>query len=100
MSRAQHLASKFRRAIRNDTGTHFSADEMRQLGEWGILNILIEREAEELSTKWQGRNSGSTRSGHSGLPSPARTVAHPISKSAGMTKQREQAAAKALAAQA
>ena len=38
---AQHLANKFRRAIRNDTGTHFTADELLQLREWGVLGIVL-----------------------------------------------------------
>jgi hypothetical protein len=92
---AQHLANKFRRAIRNDTGTHFSADELRTLGEWGLSRILLEREDEELSTKWAARKSASTQSGHSGLP-PA-SNRHSF-RSGGMTREERSLAAKALAA--
>jgi hypothetical protein len=89
---ARHLANKFRRAIRNDTGTHFSADELRLLGEWGLRRILLEKEDEEL---WAGKISASTPSGHSGLPSASNR--HSI-RSVGMTSEQRSLAAKALVA--
>jgi hypothetical protein len=92
---AQHLANKFRRAIRNDTGTHFSADELRTLGEWGVLDILLQQESEELRGKWAGKNSGSSQSGHSGLPSVSNRHSF---RSAGTTSEQRSLAAKALVA--
>jgi hypothetical protein len=92
---AEHLANKFRRAIRNDTGTHFSADELRQLGEWGVMDILLQREAEELSVKWAGRKSGSTLSGASGLPPASNRHS---SRSGGTTNEQRLLAARAAVA--
>lgn len=34
---AHNLASKFRRAIRNGTGASFTHDQLRELGEYGVL---------------------------------------------------------------
>ena len=89
---AQHLANKFRRAIRNDTGTHFSADELRLLGEWGLSRILLEREDEEL---WAGKKSASTLSAPSGLQSGQNRHSY---RSAGTTREQRSLAAKALVA--
>jgi hypothetical protein len=89
---AQHLANKFRRAIRNDTGTHFSADELRVLGEMGVLRMLLEREEEEL---WAEKKSASTPLAHSGLPSGLNRHS---SRSVGMTSEQRSLAARALVA--
>jgi hypothetical protein len=91
----RHLANKFRRAIRNDTGTHFSADELKTLGEWGVMDILLRQEAEELAEKWAGRKSGSSQSDRSGLPSASNRHSF---RSAGMTSEQRSLAAKALVA--
>ena len=44
----QSIASKFRRALRNGTGATFTNEQLRQLGECGVLKLLAEMEAEEL----------------------------------------------------
>jgi hypothetical protein len=44
----QTIASKFRRALRNGTGATFTNEQLRQLGECGVLRLLAEMEAEEL----------------------------------------------------
>lgn len=44
----QGIASKFRRALRNGTGASFTNEQLRQLGECGVLRLLAEMEAEEL----------------------------------------------------
>jgi hypothetical protein len=95
MGNARHLAAKFKRAVRNDTGTHFTAEELRLLGEWGLLSILLDKEAEELSAKWAGPNNDSTPWGASGSPS----APNPRStRSAGMTRQQRQLGVRALVA--
>ena len=63
---AQHLANKFRRAKRNDTGTHFTADELELLWQWGVMEIVLRQELEELQCGV--RKSGSIQSDLSGLP--------------------------------
>jgi len=92
---AQALANKFRRAIRNDTGTSLSADELRQLGEMGVIDLIIEQEREELSVKWAARNNDSTPWAGSGSPSARNRHS---SRSAGMTNEQRLLAARALVA--
>jgi hypothetical protein len=94
---AKHLADKFKRALRNDTGTHFTAAELRQLGEWGVLRILIDQEAEELSRKWAAPSNDSTPLGGSGLPSERSPRS---TRSAGTTRQQRQLGVRALVARA
>lgn len=43
---AQALASKFRRALRNETGATFTRDQMIELAELGVLKTLAETEAD------------------------------------------------------
>jgi hypothetical protein len=92
---ARHLANKFKRAIRNDTGTHFSADELRRLGEWGLMDILLAEEAKELSAKWAGPSNDCSPLAGSGLPGASNRHS---TRSAGMTRPQRQLAAKALVA--
>lgn len=92
---ARHLASKFKRAIRNDTGTHFTADELRLLGSYGLMDILIEQESREYREKWAGPSNDYTPLGASGS---LNENSHPSIKSAGMTREQRRHAAKALAA--
>lgn len=70
---AHAIASKFRRALRNGTGANFSHDQFRQLGEYGILKVLSEIEADELCPAQTAHTSlaitGST-SGGTGTPHP------------------------------
>ncbi len=97
MSATRRLADKFRRALRNDTGTSFSADELRQLGDMGLLDLITAAETRELSRKWAGSNNGYTQSEGSGLPSVPMAAPH-ITRSAGMTRRQRQLGVKALVA--
>lgn len=45
---ASPIASKFRRAMRNKTGANFTYEQLCQLGEYGLLRLLAEKEADEL----------------------------------------------------
>lgn len=45
---AHSIASKFRRALRNDTGATFTNEQLRELGRLGVLRMLAEIEAQEL----------------------------------------------------
>ncbi|CAB5222840.1 hypothetical protein UFOVP368_37 [uncultured Caudovirales phage] len=45
---AHSIASKFRRALRNETGATFTNDQLRELGRLGVLRMLAEIEAQEL----------------------------------------------------
>jgi hypothetical protein len=45
---AQAIASKFRRALRNETGVTFTNEQLQELGRLGVLRMLAEKEAEEL----------------------------------------------------
>jgi len=92
---AQFLANKFRRAIRNETGTSFSAEEMRELGAIGVIDLVIQQEAEELRESWAGKSDDFTRSGLSGLPVASNRH---FSRSGGMTSEQRSLAAKALVA--
>ena len=38
----QPIASKFRRALRKETGATFTYEQMRRLGECGVLRLLAE----------------------------------------------------------
>jgi hypothetical protein len=92
---ARDLANKLRRALRNETGTSFSLEELRQLGDMGVVDLVVERELEEMRQSWVGKNSGSTQSGHSGLPGASNRHS---SRSAGTTSEQRSLAAKALVA--
>jgi len=87
---AQTLARKLRRALVNGHGTHFSADELRALADFGLLETLNEAEAEEIRAKWQDTRSGTTGSTSAPMAAPH------IGKSAGMTRAQRQRAALAL----
>ncbi len=45
---AHAIASKFRRALRKGTGATFTPEQLRALGEYGVLRLLSEIEADEL----------------------------------------------------
>lgn len=45
---AHAIASKIRRALRNQTGATFTLAQLREMAEWGILVQLSEIEANEL----------------------------------------------------
>jgi len=59
---AQALASKFRRALRNETGATFTLEQMRELSSYGVLPMILQKEAEELCPDVQ-MNSGSETTG-------------------------------------
>lgn len=92
---AQILCNKLKRALRNGTGTSFSAEELQRLADMGLLETLNEAEAEELRAKWADNQNiplattGSPR-GRMGAPRTG--------KSAGMTPAQRQRAALALVA--
>lgn len=44
----QVIASKFRRALRNGTGMNLKPDELRALGDCGVLMLLAQMEVQEL----------------------------------------------------
>lgn len=48
MSHIANVARKFRRALRNDTGVHFSLEELRALAELGALDLVTSAENREL----------------------------------------------------
>jgi hypothetical protein len=56
----QHLANKFRRAIRNGQGSRFTADELQTLAEMGTLDLIQRAESEELLSKCQERTARSS----------------------------------------
>ena len=47
------IAQKFRRALRNETGTKFTLDELRALVDIGSYDAIIKAEAEEIKSKWE-----------------------------------------------
>jgi hypothetical protein len=51
-----NVARKYRRALRNETGVHFTLDELRAFAERGALDIATQAENEEL-TKCNARPS-------------------------------------------
>lgn len=46
------IAQKMRRALRNETGIHFTLDELRALAERGALKLVSDAEIEELIASW------------------------------------------------
>jgi len=49
---ANDLLEKLRRAHRNETGAHFSNEELRALAEFGALHMLANAEADEIIATW------------------------------------------------
>ena len=47
------ISRKFRRALRNNTGTKFTASELRLMADLGLLRLLLEAEENELRERWQ-----------------------------------------------
>lgn len=45
---AHTIASKFRRALRNETGVTLTLDQLRELTSYGLLELIAQREIEEL----------------------------------------------------
>ncbi len=45
---AKSIASKWRRALRNETGATFTLEQLRELTAYGALNLVVSREIEEL----------------------------------------------------
>ena len=52
MGSISDIAKKYRRALRNETGTKFTLDELRALVDIGTLDALIRAEAEEIKGSW------------------------------------------------
>ena len=50
------LAKKYRSALRNNKGARFTAEELRQLAEAGMLDLVQAAEAEELKAQWRERS--------------------------------------------
>ena len=50
---AGSISRKLRRALRNDTGTRFTASELRLMADLGVLRLLLEAEENELRQRWQ-----------------------------------------------
>ena len=77
MSSLSTVAKKFKRALRNETGTSFSLHELRTLAEAGALDSLQRAETEELKATWAAKHHP-TSSATSGSTSGA-TVNRPKS---------------------
>ena len=90
------VARKVRRALRNDTGVHFSCADLRALADLGMLERLQQAEALEIQSKWAGQTH-LTSSGNSGSTSD-QTANHPTGKSPNMTKKPGRSAIEALVA--
>ena len=64
---AQAIAHRWRRALRKDSGLKLTADQLRELTEYGYLLDLAQREAEEICPAKTAPTSvirtGSTREG-------------------------------------
>jgi hypothetical protein len=66
------VASKLRRALRNETGVHLTLDELRAFADHGALEIASRAENEELwpakATNTRSANTGSTSAGTASRP--------------------------------
>lgn len=60
MSNLSDIARKFRRALRNGTGAHFSRDELRTLADLGVFERLQQAEAIEIQSRWAGQTYATT----------------------------------------
>ena len=80
---AQAIMSKYRRALRNGTGMTLSNDQLRELGEFGVLSLLSQIEAEELcpaNTNTKTAISGSTSGATANPPTSGRSRPTPPSR--------------------
>ena len=52
MGKISDIAKKYRRALRNETGTKFTLEELRAMVDIGTLDQIIQAEAEEIKGSW------------------------------------------------
>ena len=87
MGAMSSVARKYRRALRNETGVHFSLDELRVFAEWGALEIAARAENEELcpvrNMNTQLATFGSQKGETANRPTSGKS--QPIPKSLGPT---------------
>jgi hypothetical protein len=88
------LAKKYRRALRNDQGTRFTADELQQLANIGLLEMISSAENEELRAKWAEKSASTplARTGSASGRNPRSSRSH------GMTRKQELRGIEALVA--
>jgi hypothetical protein len=91
-----NLAKKCRRALRNEQGTRFTADEFQALAELGLLEMLQTAEAEELRARWREKRPN-TSMAITGSTS-GETASPPVGKSRAMSPVLDRSAIAALAA--
>lgn len=82
MSHMSAVARKYRRALRNETGVHFTVDELRAFAAWGALEIASRAENQELTKCADPANtplatSGSTSGGTANPPTSGKSAAIP-----------------------
>ena len=63
---AQAIYSKFRRALRNETGATLTRDQILELAHLGVFNMLAEKEVEELCPETAAPSSSETTGSTSG----------------------------------
>lgn len=81
---AQAINSKLRRALRNETGATLTNQQIRELAGLGVLNMLADKELNELcpetaapsSLATTGSTSGGTANRLTSGKSPPRAAAH------------------------
>jgi len=73
------IAKKYRRALRNETGTKFTLAELRAMVDIGWLELAAKAEAEEIRKTWEkiphlasSETIGSTSAGTADLPTSGR----------------------------
>ena len=76
---AQSIMSKYRRALRNGTGMTLSHEQVRELGEYGVLKLLAQIEVEELcpanDQSIKSANTGSASAGTGSRPTSGKLPA-------------------------
>lgn len=95
---AQSVSKKYRRALRNATGTRFTDNELRLMADLGCLQVVMAAEERELRKAWQ-RTTPPTSSDDSGSISDP-TDDPTSGKSPGMTPEAERRGTNLLVNQA
>ena len=89
---AQAIMSKYRRALRNRTGMTLTHEQLQELGEYGVLKLLAEIEADELCPA----NDQYSKSEITGLPSAGTANRRTSGRSPAIARNRDPLSTAAL----